>query len=300
MQAFCGAVERLLELEIPPRAAYLRVIHMELNRIHSHLVGLGTTALDLGAISMFWYCFRERDTDPRPVRDVVGAAHAHALLPGRRRDRGHPGGLRAQGARVLRRHAGAHRPVRGAARPERDLPPADAQHGRRLARAPAGARRDRAAAARRGRAVGPAQAHRRPALQGLRLPDPDRHDRRQLRPLPGPPQRDARVDEDHPPGGRGAARGPVLVGRPQGRAAPAARARHLDGGADPPLQARHRGLPGAAGRDLLPDRGPARRARLLRRRRRVGEAGARPHARPLLHQPAGAARHVHRPSTWPT
>jgi NADH-quinone oxidoreductase subunit D len=34
---------------------------MELNRIHSHLVGLGTTALDLGAISMFWYCFRERD-----------------------------------------------------------------------------------------------------------------------------------------------------------------------------------------------------------------------------------------------
>ncbi len=62
MEAFCGAVERLLEMEIPPRAAYLRVIHMELNRIHSHLVGLGTTALDLGAISMFWYCFRERDT----------------------------------------------------------------------------------------------------------------------------------------------------------------------------------------------------------------------------------------------
>ena len=61
MEAFCGAVERLLELEIPPRAAYLRIIHMELNRIHSHLVGLGTTALDLGAISMFWYCFRERD-----------------------------------------------------------------------------------------------------------------------------------------------------------------------------------------------------------------------------------------------
>jgi NADH-quinone oxidoreductase subunit D len=61
MEVFCGAVERLLELEIPPRAKYLRVIHMELNRIHSHLVGLGTTALDLGAISMFWYCFRERD-----------------------------------------------------------------------------------------------------------------------------------------------------------------------------------------------------------------------------------------------
>ena len=61
MEAFCGAVERLLELEIPPRAKYLRVIHMELNRIHSHLVWLGTTGLDLGAVSMLWYCFRERD-----------------------------------------------------------------------------------------------------------------------------------------------------------------------------------------------------------------------------------------------
>ena len=61
MQAFCGCVESLLELEIPPRAKYLRTLHMELNRIHSHLVWLGTSALDLGAISMFWYCFRERD-----------------------------------------------------------------------------------------------------------------------------------------------------------------------------------------------------------------------------------------------
>ena len=60
-EAFCGAVEDLLELEVPRRAQYLRVLHMELNRISSHLVGLGTTALDLGAISMFWYCFRERD-----------------------------------------------------------------------------------------------------------------------------------------------------------------------------------------------------------------------------------------------
>jgi NADH-quinone oxidoreductase subunit D len=59
--AFCGAVETLLGLEIPPRAQYLRVIHLELNRIVSHLLWLGTSALDLGAISMFWYCFRERE-----------------------------------------------------------------------------------------------------------------------------------------------------------------------------------------------------------------------------------------------
>src|SRR5919198_3716148 len=61
MQAFCGAVERLLELEVPRRAEYLRTIHMELNRLHSHLVWLGTSALDLGAMSMFFYCFRDRD-----------------------------------------------------------------------------------------------------------------------------------------------------------------------------------------------------------------------------------------------
>jgi NADH-quinone oxidoreductase subunit D len=60
--AFIGAVETLLEVEAPPRAQYLRVIHMELNRIMSHLVWLGTSALDLGAISMFWYGFRERET----------------------------------------------------------------------------------------------------------------------------------------------------------------------------------------------------------------------------------------------
>ena len=59
--AFCMAVERLLDEEVPARAQYLRVIHLELNRIHSHLVWLGTSALDLGAISMLWYGFRERD-----------------------------------------------------------------------------------------------------------------------------------------------------------------------------------------------------------------------------------------------
>src|SRR5271154_33515 len=60
--AYCGAVETLLGIEVPPRAQYLRVLPLELNRIMSHLVWLGTSALDLGAMSMFWYCFRERET----------------------------------------------------------------------------------------------------------------------------------------------------------------------------------------------------------------------------------------------
>jgi NADH-quinone oxidoreductase subunit D len=59
--AFCGAVETLIGLEVPPRGQYLRVIHLELNRIASHLLWLLTGALDLGAISIFWYGWRDRD-----------------------------------------------------------------------------------------------------------------------------------------------------------------------------------------------------------------------------------------------
>jgi len=60
--AFCAAVERLLDEEVPARAQYLRVVHMELNRIASHLFWLGTSALDLGAITMLWWTLRDRDS----------------------------------------------------------------------------------------------------------------------------------------------------------------------------------------------------------------------------------------------
>jgi len=55
------AVEKLLELRVPRKATWMRMALGELVRIHSHLVYLGTSALEIGAISMFWYCFRERD-----------------------------------------------------------------------------------------------------------------------------------------------------------------------------------------------------------------------------------------------
>src|SRR5436305_3382132 len=58
---FVLAVEKLLGLEIPPKATWMRMLLCELNRLHSHLVWLGTSALELGAISMFWYTFRERE-----------------------------------------------------------------------------------------------------------------------------------------------------------------------------------------------------------------------------------------------
>jgi NADH-quinone oxidoreductase subunit D len=59
--AYCGAVETLLGIEVPPRAQYLRVAHLELNRIASHLLWLATGGLDLGAMSVFWYGWRDRD-----------------------------------------------------------------------------------------------------------------------------------------------------------------------------------------------------------------------------------------------
>jgi NADH-quinone oxidoreductase subunit D len=58
---YCLAVEKLLGLEIPPAAQWMRVLLNELTRINSHLVWLGTHSLDLGAMSLFLYCFRERE-----------------------------------------------------------------------------------------------------------------------------------------------------------------------------------------------------------------------------------------------
>ena len=70
--AFCLAVEKLLELEIPPKAQWVRVLLTELTRIGSHLVWLGTHAIDLGAMSMFLYCFREREDILRVFEMVSG------------------------------------------------------------------------------------------------------------------------------------------------------------------------------------------------------------------------------------
>jgi NADH-quinone oxidoreductase subunit D len=75
--AYVMAVEKLLQLEIPKRAQTIRVLMCELQRIASHLVWLGTHALDLGAMTVFFYCFREREK----ILNLIEAASGGRLTP---------------------------------------------------------------------------------------------------------------------------------------------------------------------------------------------------------------------------
>jgi NADH-quinone oxidoreductase subunit D len=75
--AYVMAVEKLLELEIPERAQTIRVLTCELQRIASHLVWLGTHALDIGAMTVFFYCFREREK----ILNLFEAASGGRLTP---------------------------------------------------------------------------------------------------------------------------------------------------------------------------------------------------------------------------
>jgi NADH-quinone oxidoreductase subunit D len=70
--AFCLAAEKLIEIEVPKRAQYIRVLLTELTRVASHLVWLGTHAIDLGAMSVFLYCFREREEIMKIFEYVAG------------------------------------------------------------------------------------------------------------------------------------------------------------------------------------------------------------------------------------
>jgi NADH-quinone oxidoreductase subunit D len=69
---YVGAIEKLMEIEVPPRAEYIRVIMAELTRLNSHLVWLGTHSIDIGAMSMLLYCFREREKITQMYEFVSG------------------------------------------------------------------------------------------------------------------------------------------------------------------------------------------------------------------------------------
>ncbi|MGE5128964.1 MAG: NADH-quinone oxidoreductase subunit D, partial [Sphingomonadaceae bacterium] len=75
--AYVLAIEKLLGVEVPLRAQYIRVMFDEITRILNHLLGLGTHGLDLGAMTVFLYCFRERE-DLFDCYEAVSGARMHA------------------------------------------------------------------------------------------------------------------------------------------------------------------------------------------------------------------------------
>jgi NADH-quinone oxidoreductase subunit D len=77
---YCRAVERLLDLEVPERAMYIRVILCELNRVASHLLFAGTFALDVGAMTPVMYTFRERERIQNLFESVSGARLMHNYI----------------------------------------------------------------------------------------------------------------------------------------------------------------------------------------------------------------------------
>ncbi|MER3456154.1 MAG: NADH-quinone oxidoreductase subunit D [candidate division GAL15 bacterium] len=76
--AYCMAVEKLLGVEVPKRAQYIRVILCELNRIASHLVWLGTTGIDLNVSSLLMYCFRDRER----ILELFEMVSGQRMMPG--------------------------------------------------------------------------------------------------------------------------------------------------------------------------------------------------------------------------
>ncbi len=75
--AYVLAIEKLLGIEAPIRAQYIRVMFDEITRLLNHLMWLGTHALDVGAMTMFLYCFRERE-DLMDMYEAVSGARMHA------------------------------------------------------------------------------------------------------------------------------------------------------------------------------------------------------------------------------
>ena len=265
---FVLAAEKLLGLPVPEKATWMRMCLAELNRIHSHLVWLATAALELGAISMFWYCFRERD-QILDLFEMVTGSRMHTRYY-------QVGGLAEdipQGFYPEARKFVAWMPKAVddyEALVDRNAIWLERTKGLGLLSAEDAIALGQTGPVLRGsgvdwdlRKVQPYLAYDQVDFDVPVYENGDVWDRYKVH-----------MDEmrestrivaqclDRLEAMEGAA---VDRGRPQGRAAAARGAAHLDGVADPPLQDRHRGIPRARGRGLRGRRVGARRARLLRR-----------------------------------
>ena len=275
--AYCLSTERLLGIEVPDRAATIRVLLMEINRIGSHLVALATGGMELGALTGMTNGFREREEVLHLLEFLTGLRMNHAFIrPGgvvQDLPEGHEERIRSF-IKVMRgRLPGFHKLLTGNRIWRQRLEgvgylPLDGC----LALGVTGPILRSAGLAWDLREVEPV-----PRVRALRLRGPHRHRRRQLRPLRAAGRGDEPVAADHRAGPRPARAGPGDGRGRQDRVARQAvdrRRRHgqlprprpqdhgpVDGVADPPLQAGHRGLQGAAGPGLRADRVAPRRAR---------------------------------------
>ena len=163
------AVERLLDLEVPPRATWIRMMLVELNRMSSHLLFQATNGMDIGAVSMMLYGWREREEVLRYLEYVTGLRMNHNFI--------RPGGVAADlpdgwQERVLElvRHGGARRGrVRRAAVGEPDLARANRRHRAHQHRGVPGAQHHRTDPALDRIRVGSAQGAAVPRLRRRRL-----------------------------------------------------------------------------------------------------------------------------------
>ena len=192
--AFSLTVEKLLGVEVPERATWIRMLMTELNRISSHLLFLATNGMDLGAVSMMLYGWREREETLRFLEKVTGLRMNHNYI--------RPGGVAADlpdGWRddVLRliemippRLDEYDTLLTGQPIWRERLQGVGVHHRRGGHRAG----RHRADPALHRLRLGPPPRHAVPGLRRGRLRRHRRHLRRLLRPLRHPPQRDPRVD----------------------------------------------------------------------------------------------------------
>ena len=98
--SFVLAIEKLLGLEIPLRAQYIRMMMAELTRIKNHMLNLGSHIMDVGAMTPNLWLFEVREDLMQILRACVGRADARQLFPRRRRPRGHSSGSPGQARRI--------------------------------------------------------------------------------------------------------------------------------------------------------------------------------------------------------
>ncbi len=254
--AFSLTTEALLEVEIPPRATWIRMLLCEINRITSHLLFMATNGMDLGAVSMMIYGWREREEGLRLLEKITGLRMNHNFI--------RPGGVAAD------LPDGWVEDVIGFI----DLlPPRLEEYDTLMTGQPIWRERLQGVGT-----ITPDEAialsATGPLLRSTGVPWDLRRDtpylaydqiefdvvvgnlRRLVRPIRHPAQRDPGIDPDHRAVCRPHARGRLPGPGPQGDPTAPGPAGRVDGSVDPPLQDLHRGIPGAGRRGVRLGRVP--------------------------------------------